>query len=275
MRLVTIRTAMGTRAGRLDGDQVTEVDSPDVGALLAGSDWVETASRSQGQRHALADVELAPVVPHPSKIICLGLNYLSHIEETGAGRPQHPALFAKFQRALIGPRDSIVLPLVSDSVDWEVELAFVMGRRARHVRKEDALATIGGFTVLNDVSVRDWQMRTQQYLQGKTFESTTPVGPALVTTEEIDASDLLVRCEVDGNVMQEARTSELLFTPADIVEYVSHILTLDPGDLIATGTPAGIGAGRRPPLFLQPGQVVRTSIEGLGELVNTCIKEAP
>ncbi len=275
MKLVTFRTPDGTRAGRLDGDRVIELDAPDVGALLAGGPAALTrAAAAQGVGRPLSEADLAPVVPRPEKIVCVGQNYLAHIREMGSEPPRYPTLFAKYRRALIGPRDSIVLPRVSEAIDWEAELAIVIGRPARHLAPDEALDAIAGFTILNDVSVRDYQRRTQQWLQGKTFESTTPVGPALVTRDEIgDAGDLAVRCEVDGVLMQDSRTSDLLFKPADIVSYISSIITLEPGDIIATGTPSGVGAGRTPPVFLRAGQTVRSSVEGLGELVNTCVKE--
>jgi len=266
MRLVTMRTGNGTRAGRLDGDTVTELPFDDVKAVLAsGPDWAATAARATGATRALAGADLAPVVPRPEKIICIGQNYLKHIQEMGAEQPKYPTLFAKYTRTLIGPRDDIVLPAASDNVDWEVELAIVIGRETRHVSEGEALG---------DVSVRDWQRRTGQFLQGKTFERTTPVGPALVTLDEAgDGSDLTLRCEVDGQVMQDSRTSDLLFKPAELIAYISTIITLDPGDIIATGTPSGVGAGRKPPVFLKPGQTVRAVVEGVGELVNTCVKE--
>jgi len=275
MRLVTMRTGNGTRAGRLDGDTVTELPFDDVKAVLAsGPDWAATAARATGATRALAGADLAPVVPRPEKIICIGQNYLKHIQEMGAEQPKYPTLFAKYTRALIGPRDDIVLPAASDNVDWEVELAIVIGRETRHVSEGEALGAVAGWTVFNDVSVRDWQRRTGQFLQGKTFERTTPVGPALVTLDEAgDGSDLTLRCEVDGQVMQDSRTSDLLFKPAELIAYISTIITLDPGDIIATGTPSGVGAGRKPPVFLKPGQTVRAVVEGVGELVNTCVKE--
>ena len=275
MRLVTMRTGNGTRAGRLDGDTVTELPFDDVKAVLAsGPDWAATAARATGTTRALAGADLAPVVPRPEKIICIGQNYLKHIQEMGAEQPKYPTLFAKYTRTLIGPRDDIVLPAASDNVDWEVELAIVIGRETRHVSEGEALGAVAGWTVFNDVSVRDWQRRTGQFLQGKTFERTTPVGPALVTLDEAgDGSDLTLRCEVDGQVMQDSRTSDLLFKPAELIAYISTIITLDPGDIIATGTPSGVGAGRKPPVFLKPGQTVRAVVEGVGELVNTCVKE--
>ncbi|MBV8983806.1 MAG: fumarylacetoacetate hydrolase family protein [Acidimicrobiia bacterium] len=268
MRLVTIRTPDGTRAGRVDGDTVVLLDAPDAVAALDNPG--ET-----GDQIAFADADLAPVVPRPSKIICLGLNYKSHIEEMGAELPKHPTLFSKFAAALCGARDPIPIPESSNAVDWEGELAFVIGRAVRNAPADEARAAIGGYTICNDVSMRDWQWRTSEWLQGKTWERSTPLGPALVTPDEVDhAADLLLRCEVDGEVMQETRTSDLLFKPVDIVTYVSTIVTLEPGDVFSTGTPGGVGAGMKPPRFLQPGQVVRTTIEGLGELVNECVKGA-
>lgn len=275
MKLATIRTSHGTKAAFIEGKETVEIDGySDVGALLAETGWIETARKASGPRHPLDATDLAPVVVKPSKIICLGLNYRSHIEETGRDMPAYPTLFAKFSCALIGPRDPIVLPAVSETIDWEAELAFVIGRPIRHAGVEESRQAIAGYTVLNDVSVRDFQNRTLQWLQGKTFEKTTPVGPWLTTPDEVDdARDLLVQCEVDGEIVQKARTSDLVFAPAEIVSYVSQMLTLEPGDLIATGTPGGVGMARNPPIWLKPGQVVRTSIEGLGELVNRCVKE--
>jgi acylpyruvate hydrolase len=276
MRLVTLRTAEGTRAGRVEGDEIVELDWPDVAAVLAANPDLAPVADLDGARRPLDGADLAPLVPRPSKIICLGLNYASHIKEMGRELPKYPTMFAKFPRALIGAYDDITLPLVSEETDWEVELAFVIGRPARHASAAEAEAAIAGYTVMNDVSVRDWQNRTIQFLQGKFFEGTTPLGPALVTVDELpggSADDLVLRTEVDGQVMQDGKTSDLLFKPVDIVRYVSQIATLDPGDVIATGTPSGVGAGRSPKVFLQPGQTVRTTIEGVGELRNTCVKE--
>jgi acylpyruvate hydrolase len=275
MRLVTIRTANGTRAGRVDGDRVVELDAPDVGVLLSDPDWERVAAAGSGPEHALADADLATLVPRPSKVVCLGLNYASHIKEMGRELPEYPTLFAKFAGTLIGAHDPILLPRVSEQVDWEVELGVVIGRPARHLSEREAAAAIGGYTVINDVSVRDYQSHTNQFLAGKIFEKTTPVGPAMVTLDELPGAgeDLPVRCEVDGQMMQDGRTSDLLFSPAQIIAYLSEIITLEPGDLIATGTPAGVGAARTPPVWLRPGQVVRTVVEGVGECVNRCQPE--
>jgi len=276
MRLVTVRTKDGTRAGRLDGDRIELLPFPDVGVLLADPGW-GAAAETRGEAIDAADADFAPVVPKPNKIVCLGLNYKAHIEEMGRELPSHPTLFAKYAVSLIGARDPIVLPPESQAVDWEVELAFVIGARGRRVKAADAAKVVAGFTVLNDISMRDWQMRTLQFLQGKTFEKSTPVGPAVVTLDEVPGgidADLAISCEVDGEQMQKARTSDLLFPPAALVEYISTIMTLEPGDIVATGTPNGVGAGRNPPVFLKPGQTVRTTIEGVGELINPTIAEA-
>ena len=271
VRLATVRTPDGTRAVRVDGEDVFDIvpGYEDVAALLAAGAGDPIGADPRG---TLANMDLAPVVTRPAKIICLGLNYKSHIEEMQGALPSHPTLFAKFAAALCGARDPIIIPEASKAVDWEAELGFVIGARARNAGPDEALAAVAGYTIVNDVSMRDWQFHTDQWLAGKTWERSTPVGPALVTPEEVDhAADLLLQCEVDGEVMQEARTSDLLFKPAEIVQYVSTIVTLEPGDLVSTGTPGGVGAGRQPPQFLQPGQVMRTSIEGIGELVNEMV----
>ncbi|MEV2256490.1 fumarylacetoacetate hydrolase family protein [Streptomyces sp. NPDC050147] len=276
MRLATLRVGDETRAARLDGDFYALLPSRDVGELLAsGEGWSEAAGPGSGQRIPVEEAEFATLVPHPNKIVCLGLNYASHIKEMGRDTPQYPTLFAKYDGSLIGAHDPITLPCVSDRVDWEAELGFVIGRAARHVPKEKALDHVAGYTVVNDVTVRDYQRRTREFLSGKTFEATTPVGPVLVTADEFGGQepDLEIRCEVDGEVMQFSRTSDLLFGIADIVSYLSDIITLLPGDVICTGTPGGVGDGREPKVYLEPGQTLRTVIEGLGETRNLCVAE--
>lgn len=271
MRLTTVRTGAGTRAARLEGSSLVLLPASDVNELLGDPRW-PTVAAGDGERIELDERALAPVVPRPPKIICLGLNYMRHIREMGREPPGFPTIFAKYTSALIGPRDEIAMPAVSESMDWEVELGVVIGTPARHVAAADALAHVAGYTVVNDISARDWQRRTTQFLQGKTFEGTTPVGPYLVTPDELPpgAAGLEVRCDVDGVVMQRDNTDELIFGVAETIAYLSQIFTLEPGDLIATGTPEGVGAGRTPPVWLQPGQTVRTVIEGVGELRNVC-----
>jgi acylpyruvate hydrolase len=271
MRLTTVRVDGGTSAGRVEDDEIVLLDHADVGALLAsGDDWRERAATADGERIAHADADFAPLVARPEKIFCVGVNYRSHAEETGLEAPQHPTIFAKFHRSLIGPNDDIVLPANSQMVDWEAELGVVVGTPLRHASEAEAAEAIAGYTIVNDVSMRDWQLRTSQFLQGKTFEATTPVGPYLVTPDEVDGGDLRVTCTVNGELMQEARTSELLFSAPALLAYISQIITLVPGDLIATGTPAGIGAVRQPPMFLTDETTVSAAIEGLGEQLNHC-----
>jgi acylpyruvate hydrolase len=275
MRFATIRTEAGTTAARLDGDSLVPLDAPDVGALLAIG-VADVPTRPDAEPVPVAEADFAPVVTNPSKIVCVGLNYRSHILETGRELPEYPTIFAKFAETLMGPNDDLPLPAVSDRVDWEVELAVIIGTPVHRASTGEALAAIGGYATSNDVSMRDWQRRTLQWLAGKMFEHTTPVGPYLVTPDEADhATDLEIRSEVDGVTMQQGRTSDLVFKPADVVAYVSQIITLKPGDLLLTGTTGGVGDARKPPVYLKPGQVLRTYIEGLGECVNHCVAEKP
>ena len=272
MRLATVRTPAGTRAARIEGDVVVELEAPDVGALLAaGGD--PAAAPATGRRYAWAEADLAPVVPQPPKVLALGLNYRAHIAEMGHAVPDHPTVFTKFARALIGARDDIWLPPESAAVDWEAELGIVIGAPVRRASAGAAAAAIAGYTVVNDISMRDWQYRTSQWDQGKTWEHATPVGPVLVTNDAVDPADLRITCAVDGVMMQDGRTADLCFPPVEIVRYLSTVCTLVPGDVIATGTPAGVGHGRTPPVYLRPGQVVRTEIEGIGVLENRCVPE--
>jgi acylpyruvate hydrolase len=208
----------------------------------------------------------------------VGLNYRSHILEMGRELPEHPTLFAKFADALIGARDDVVRPEETAKFDWEAELALIVGSPARRVRGTAAEQAIAGFTILNDITCRDWQFRTREWLQGKTWDSTTPVGPYLVTPDELPGGvrpGLGLRLEVDGEVMQSASTADLLFDPVALVEYASTIMRLRPGDIIATGTPGGVGHARDPQRFLAGGETVTIEIEGLGRLKNRISKEAP
>ncbi len=275
MRLATIRTATGHRAVRIDGDTAVETGDADVRAVLDRPGWADHAAAAAGPVHQVDELDYAPVVPAPEKIICVGLNYRDHIAETGSATPEYPTVFAKFAPALVGAHDDIVLPAVSDKVDWEAELVVVVGAAVRHATPEQAAAAIAGYTVLNDVSVRDYQRRTTQFLQGKTFESSTPVGPTLVTPDELPAGGWEISTTLDGEVVQRSSTAELIFTPVDLIGYLSTIVTLNPGDVIATGTPGGVGHARRPPRYLTDGAVLVTAIAGIGECRNTCRAEKP
>lgn len=276
MRLATVRTESGLRAARLDGDALVLLPFADVGELLAtGPAWRKTAEGGGSEAIAVQEADFAPVVPRPEKIMGIGLNYRAHAAEAGLALPDHPVIFAMYWRCLLGARDDLVLPPNSTMVDWEAELGLVIGRPVFRADLADAAAAIAGYTIVNDVSMRDWQRRTSQFLQGKTFESSTPAGPYLVTPDEVDdAKDLHITCEVDGEIMQDAHTSDLVFKPAEIVAYASQFITLSPGDLIATGTPGGVGGGRRPQVYLRGGQIMRTSIKGLGEQLTRCCETA-
>lgn len=273
MRLATIRTATGTRAVRVDDTTAVETGDADVRALLERPDWRAHADAAAGPSHDVDGLDYAPLVPAPEKIICVGLNYRDHVREMGNELPAYPTLFGKYAPALVGAHDDIVLPTVSDQVDWEAELTVVIGTPVRHADHEQAAAAIGGYTVLNDVSVRDYQRRTGQFLQGKTFEHSTPLGPWLVTPDELPEGGWEISTTLDGETMQRSSTSELVFGAVDLVVYLSEILTLNPGDVIATGTPGGVGHARKPPRYLTDGAELVTSIAGIGELRNTCRRE--
>lgn len=269
MRLATIVTDNGTSAARIDNGSVVALPYPDVLALLRDPEWAAVASKSGTEfGDAIALTHNVPVV-RPDKTICVGLNYRAHIEETNSRRPEYPTLFAKFPDSLTGATSPIPLPRVSTSVDWEAELGIVIGKSARHVAADDALSYIAGLTVVNDVSMRDWQGRTSEWLAGKNFEASTPVGPVLVTLDELDDPlDLAISCDVDGEVMQQARTSELIFGLAELVSYASTFTTLHPGDLIATGTPDGVALARPDKPYLRDGQLVTVTVEGIGSCRN-------
>lgn len=273
MRLATIRTATGHRAVRLDGDSAVETGEADVRALLERPDWAEHAANADGPVHDAAGLDHAPLIPSPEKIICVGLNYRDHVQEMGNELPEYPTLFAKFAPSLIGARDEIELPPQSERVDYEAELTVVIGRSVRHADAEAARAAIAGYTVLNDVSMRDYQRRTKQFLQGKTWEHSTPLGPELVTPDELpadpaDGAALRISSELSGEIMQDSTTDQLVFGVVDLVVYLSTILTLNPGDVIATGTPGGVGDARTPPRYLTDGSEIVTSVEGVGECRN-------
>jgi acylpyruvate hydrolase len=222
--------------------------------------------------HPPQAVRLCAPILNPRKIICLGLNYRGHLPEFNADIPTEPILFSKYATAIIGPEDPILLPGVSKEVDYEAELAFMIARRGRHIAKALALEYVAGYTIMNDVSARDYQMRKPggQWMSGKTFDTFAPLGPALVTQEDIPDPHLLdLVCTVSGERMQSSNTKHLIFSVPDIVAYCSHIFTLEPGDVIATGTPGGVGFARKPPRFLKDGDVVVIEIQGIGALRNT------
>jgi acylpyruvate hydrolase len=290
MRFVTFKHDGASRVGALRSRNGTTVvvdlthANPNlpaslVGLLEAGEQAHATArdaitSAPATATHDLASVVLQAPIPRPGKIICIGLNYRDHAEESGQPVPDYPTVFAKYANCVIGSGAPIVLPAVTEQVDYEAELAFVIGRRARHVSEAEALTYIAGYLPFNDVSARDVQMRTSQWTLGKTFDTFGPMGPALVTSDEIsDPHNLTIRLMIGNELLQESNTRHLIFSIPHLIAYLSQVMTLEPGDVIATGTPAGVGMARSPQRFLRPGDVVRVEIEGLGTLENPVVAE--
>lgn len=273
MKLATIRTTEGTRAVKLADDVLVDLGYDDLGAYLAAG---SPEAPADAATYRVDDADFAPVVPQPSKVICVGHNYRNHIKEMGRELPSYPTLFPKYADSLIGANDPIVKPAETDALDWEVELVVVVGKEVRRATEEQAADAIAGFTVMNDVSVRDWQFRTVEWTQGKMWDSLTPVGPYLVTPEEVGGARpaLQVTTTVDGQVMQQDDTGTLIFDPVHLVQYISTVIRLNPGDLIATGTPAGVGHARDPKVYLVGGETVTTEIVGLGACTNQVVKEA-
>lgn len=241
-------------------------------AVSLAADVLQSAPATA--RHELKAVALKAVIPNPSKIICIGLNYRDHAAETHQPLPEVPVVFAKYENTLIGSGEAIVLPRVTQRVDYEAELAVVMGKRGHYISEAEAMLYVAGYTAFNDISARDYQMRTSQWTIGKTFDTFAPIGPALVTTDEIaDPHALAIRLSIDGEVLQNSNTGELIFSIPQLISYLSSVMTLEPGDVIATGTPAGVGFTRQPPRFLRPGETVRVEIEGIGTLDNPVREE--
>lgn len=270
MRLATVRRDGTTRAAVGDESGWVLFDEADAQQLITASDWRDrtAAALRHPARVDLDPHEFANPVPRPAKVFCCGLNYRDHIVETGRPVPEYPTLFAKFADTLTGPADDIVVR-DTDRLDWEAELAVVVGADVHRADREQARAAILGYAVANDISMRDWQQRTLQWLQGKAFDATTPVGPWIVTADEVDPRDgLRIRCAVNGDEMQSGNTAELVFDAADLVAYVSQITVLRPGDIVLTGTPGGVALGMPEPRWLRDGDVVTTEIESIGRLRN-------
>ena len=279
MKLVTFTQAGHTRIGRVDGDRVLDLSAAglpgDMLTLLAGgADSMQRAGVATGSSYALADVTLCAPVLRPPKILAVGLNYKDHIEETGLETPKFPMFFNKQSTAAHGPYTPFHLPRVSDKLDYEGELGFVIGRRCRHVPRARAHEVIAGFVVCNDVSVRDWQMRAQTFTLGKSFDTHAPFGPCIVTSDEVgDPHDLDLKTWVNGELRQNSNTRHLVFDCYEQIETLTAAFTLEPGDLILTGTPSGVGIGFDPRRFLKVGDVVRIEIAKLGHIENAVVAE--
>jgi acylpyruvate hydrolase len=243
-----------------------------VREALGSTDQAE-ALRRDGVVFRLSEVTLKAPVPRPGKLILLGLNYRDHAEETGQKIPEVPTLFAKYNNSVIGPGAAILIPRVTEQIDYEAEFAFVIGRRGHNIPRERALDYVAGYTIVNDVSARDYQFVTSQWMVGKAFDTHCPMGPTLVLKDEIpDPHNLDLNLSIGGEVLQKSNTTQLIFKIPETVEYLSQVMTLEPGDVISTGTPAGVGFTRKPPRWLRPGETVRVEITGLGVLENPVTK---
>ncbi|HEX9342182.1 MAG TPA: fumarylacetoacetate hydrolase family protein [Actinomycetota bacterium] len=248
--------------GRLDGDVVVP-----MGPSLVG--YLDGAAVAEGEPKPLDQVRLLAPVPSPGKVICVGLNYRDHAAETGAAIPDEPILFPKWANSVVGPGAPVEVPAAAGNIDYEAELAVVIGRRAREVGAADALSFVAGYACANDVSSRELQFHSSQWLLGKAIDSFLPLGPFMATADEVpDPQKLGIRCLVNGEVRQDSSTDQMIFGVAELVAFVSRTLTLQPGDVIATGTPPGVGMARQPPVWLRPGDEVTIEIVGLGALTN-------
>jgi 2-keto-4-pentenoate hydratase/2-oxohepta-3-ene-1,7-dioic acid hydratase in catechol pathway len=284
MRLVSYLSSEGPKTAAVRGQRYVDLSRAglpaSMRALLAlGQEGLHRAARviAEGPDVDPATIKklLAPVAD-PRKVICIGLNYADHAREGGVAPPEEPVLFNKFPTALIGHGEAIVLPQVSQEVDFEAELVVVIGRGGRHIPRDRALEHVAGYCPGHDVSARDWQMRKpgKQWLLGKTFDTFAPCGPALVTRDEVpDPNKLPIRFRLNGETMQDSNTDQFIFPVDELIAYVSQVCTLEPGDLIFTGTPPGVGFARKPPVFLKPGDVAEVEIEGLGVLKNPVVAE--
>ena len=267
MRYISYEHAGQRHAGVVDEDRVIPLQGVDELGQSTGED-LRRARRRETDAVPRAEVRLLPVIPNPGKIICVGLNYHSHVEETGRELPTYPVLFTKFASALVGAADPIMLPAEATQVDWEGELAVVIGTPTRRVPVGQAAAAVLGYTIANDITMRDFQYKTHQWLQGKAWEHSTPLGPELVTPEEIDPGTLEIKTHLNGQQVQGSTTAKMIFDVATLISTISTFTTLLPGDIILTGTPEGVGYRRDPQVFLKDGDVVSVSIEGLGTVQN-------
>lgn len=283
MKLVTFTHNRQTRIGAVVGAEVVDslaepaIPSTMIEFLTSGEPVLAMMQKcidSGLSRLPLRDVDLCAPVPKPGKYLAISLNYAEHIEETGKERPEFPTFFNKQTTCVIGCGEAIHRPKVSEKLDYEGELAFVIGKRCRHVPLEDAPRVIAGFTIANDVSVRDWQARSPTMTLGKSFDTHGPLGPWLVTPDEIaDPHNLSIKTWVGDELRQNANTRQMIFNCYQIIAYLSQVMTLEPGDVISTGTPSGVGVKMTPRGYLKPGQIVRIAIEGIGELFNPVIAE--
>ena len=288
MRLATLRTPNGPRAALLVGDSYVDLHATDASLPMSAKVFltadksvqqaaVQAASKPNAVKVPVSSAKLHAPIPDPQKVICIGLNYKDHAEESGMPIPKEPVLFSKFPSALCGHGENIVLPKVSSKVDYEAELVIVIGKRGKHLTLDNAMSHVAGYMVGHDVSARDWQLEKdgKQWMAGKTFDTFAPCGPVMVTLDEIpDPHHLRISLRVNGETLQNSNTSQMIFRTAQILTYISQVFTLEAGDLIFTGTPPGVGIAHKPnPIWLKAGDVAEVEIEGLGILRNPVVGE--
>jgi len=274
MKLVTFRHNGGTHVGSVSGDSVQVLPFADMFAALgAGIDGLKAAAATGTL--PLSDVRILAPIPRPQKLICIGLNYRDHAIESNMEIPKLPTVFNKFATSVIAPGDAVVLPKVSEKPDYEAEFAFVIGKGGRNIAADNWQDHVIGYTIINDVSARDIQLATSQWLMGKTFDTFAPMGPYITTADEIaDPHNLNISLDLNGVTLQNSNTRELIFKIPELVAYLSSVFTLETGDIVSTGTPAGVGFARKPPILLKAGDNMVVKVEGLGELENPVVAEA-
>ncbi|HUK69234.1 MAG TPA: fumarylacetoacetate hydrolase family protein [Streptosporangiaceae bacterium] len=284
MRLATIVTPDGLRlhvrgsSGYVDlGEATADSRLTSLGSLLRAGPAAMDAANAAGDRddgREYGPGDLGPAVPAPGRILCVGLNYREHALEDGRDIPSWPEVFVRGRETVLAPYADLVKPALTDRFDYEAELGLVVGRGGRYIPAEEAIEALAGYVVLNDASARDWQRMGSQWTPGKNFDSSMPIGPEVVTTDEVDVSDLAITAVLNGEVMQSARTSQMIVDVPRCVEFFSTFTTLHPGDVIATGTPGGVGFARTPPVWMTPGDVIEASVEGVGTIRNRVVAEA-
>lgn len=287
MKLMMFEDAGGVALGAVDGDEVVRLKAADVSlpgdlaGLIAGGDEALSRARAAvsnagaGHRLPLKDAKPALPIPQPEKFICVGLNYALHAKEGGHDIPTYPSFFLRVASSLIPAGAPVIRPQCSEQLDYECELAIVIGKGGRHIAEEKALEHVFGYTLFNDVSVRDYQRKTSQWTAGKNFDGTGPCGPVVVTADELPpgASGLRITTRVNGQTMQDSNTSDMIFSTARTIALLSEFMTLKPGDIIATGTPSGVAHARKPPAWMKAGDTVEVEVEGIGVLSNPVVDE--
>jgi 2-keto-4-pentenoate hydratase/2-oxohepta-3-ene-1,7-dioic acid hydratase in catechol pathway len=286
MRFATIETRTGSKTVVVEGQQYIDLQSANplvpesLRQILASGPLAlravqEACQSPAAKKYTLEGAKFLPPLPDPPKIVCLGLNYADHAKEGGVGVPKEPVLFSKYATALIGHGQAIVLPPVSKEVDYEAELVIIVGKPGRHLTSDQAIEYVAGYTIGHDVSARDWQLKKdgKQWMVGKTFDTFAPTGPVVVTADEVpNPNNLGIRLRLNGETMQNSNTNQMIFSVGGILAYLSQVFTLQPGDLIFTGTPAGVGFTRKPPVYLHAGDVVEVEIDELGVLRNPVVQ---